>query len=125
MSSDNARARAELLVSDCGYRPKDHPGLIDGIVSLMTPPKGCVRDGYGVDRKVLGTLPVTADGCVLGHLSRASNELYGIVQCGPMKGSVVPAHVSIFPLDDGSFSPHEVYSTRQAATSAQAEGGQG
>ena len=29
-------------------------------------PEGCVRTPDGVDRKVLGTLPVTADGCVAG-----------------------------------------------------------
>lgn len=40
--------------------------LRDSIALALTVPAGFVRGEDGVDRKVLGTLPLTADGCVVG-----------------------------------------------------------
>jgi len=44
--------------------------LIIHALTHSRPPAGFVRDDAGVDRRVLGTLPVTADGCVAGDGAR-------------------------------------------------------
>ncbi len=40
--------------------------LVDAIAAAITVPANHVRDEHGNDMRVLGTLPKTADGCVVG-----------------------------------------------------------
>lgn len=69
-----ARAKAAKILETSGVGKLLDMGpwedLIDSIsealLSASRPPAGFVRDEHGVDRRVLGTLPVTADGCVVG-----------------------------------------------------------
>lgn len=44
--------------------------ILTALRAAAFPPKDHVRDGKGVDRLLLGTLPVTADGCVVGNGAR-------------------------------------------------------
>ena len=44
--------------------------IAEALARLSRPPAGFVRDEAGVDRRVLGTLPVTKDGCVAGDGAR-------------------------------------------------------
>jgi len=41
--------------------------IANALQAARTPPPGHIIDDAGVVRKVLGVLPVTADGCVAGH----------------------------------------------------------
>jgi len=43
---------------------------IKALTSHARPAAGFIREATGPDRKVLGTLPVTADGCVAGEGAR-------------------------------------------------------
>jgi hypothetical protein len=89
--------------------------IADALDAASRAPKGCVLDDEGLVRKVLGTLPVTADGCFYAHHSRYDPPVFGITR----GGKVVHAAVRAFPLpDDMSFSPSDVYSTREAAEAA-------
>jgi hypothetical protein len=67
--SDAARLKAEEVVSQY-WSKSDDSGLrrhtVDAIAIALTIPAGHVRTPDGVDRKVLGTLPVTADGVIAG-----------------------------------------------------------
>jgi hypothetical protein len=77
---------------------------------------GFVSD-EGEVRKVLGTLPLTADGCLYAHHSRYDPPVYGITRAG----KVVPAAVRAFPVpDDVAFGPGQCYSTKEAAEAAAA-----
>ncbi len=101
--------------------------IASAIRSVATPPEGCVRDDKGVDRKVLGTLPLTADGCVVANGAQvfAIGEDHG--DCG-LGGPIRIAHVgNIFAHNDEIMAvdrwPREwpienVYSTREAALAA-------
>ena len=68
-----ARAKAAKILETSGVGKLLDMGpwedLIDSIsealLSASRPPAGFVRDAEGVDRRVLGTLPVTADGVVV------------------------------------------------------------
>jgi len=44
--------------------------LLPALTSHARPAAGFIREATGPDRKVLGTLPVTADGCVAGEGAR-------------------------------------------------------
>lgn len=70
-------------------------------------PKGCVRTADGVDRKVLGTLPITADGCVVG--AGEGSRTWTMTEDG----------VSSFACADGWYRHR--YSTREAAEAALAQ----
>lgn len=69
----NAREKAEALaaqlfgMSDRKMLHEYYESEIVTLTSALTVPEGCVRTADGVDRKVLGTLPMTADGCVVGR----------------------------------------------------------
>ena len=73
-------------------------------------PAGCVRDDNGVVRKVLGTLPVTADNMIAGSAA----SLWWLDH------TTVVQHVSVLPI-----RVDDCYSTREAAQAALAarEGG--
>lgn len=84
----------------------------------MNPPPGHIIDDQGVTRKVLGTLPITEDGCVVGHggaihtiLHDHEGSHYGIFQS------------SVTECDDfsaESFDGYNWFSTREAAEAAEA-----
>lgn len=72
---DDARAEAERIINSCWKGPPtrghyDRDALLNAIAQALLaahrPGEGCVIDDKGVERKVLGTLPLTADGCVIG-----------------------------------------------------------
>lgn len=50
---------------------REFPNAVEAIARALTsharPAAGFIREATGPDRKVLGTLPVTADGAVCGH----------------------------------------------------------
>jgi len=46
--------------------PSMHAAIVRALQAAHKPPPGHIIDDAGVVRKVLGTLPVTADGCVVG-----------------------------------------------------------
>ena len=78
--------------------------------SAAAVPAGCVRDDNGVVRKVLGTLPVTADNMIAGSAA----SLWWLDH------TTVVQHVSVLPI-----RVDDCYSTREAAQAALAarEGG--
>lgn len=113
-------AKAQLLVDqlianvyvDDGYKEyqsQDVTNIARAIAAARTAPTGCIIDDKGVVRKVLGTLPVTADGCVAGMWA----ELWGIDQCNCAVESTSctwrPGH---------HYRLVECYSTRAAAEAA-------
>ena len=83
-------------------------------------PEGCVRTADGVDRKVLGTLPITADGCVPGLGASVSWPGYGeeYVYDGHVRYSLVWA--ASIPVES-STPVRDCYSTREAAEAALAQ----
>lgn len=90
-------------------------------------PPGHILDG-GVVRKVLGTLPITADGCVITDENTCSlvnikGEKLDAIGHGMAWGPVT------FCVDTGercrvAYSFSECYSTREAAEAARAKGGE-
>lgn len=81
------------------------------------PPKGHVITDDGVIRKVLGELPTTKDGCVVGDGARLWTQNAGETNCLP----VDCIGATEFG-EDGDFYPaEECYSTRQAAEAAAKE----
>lgn len=83
-------------------------------------PEGYVRTADGVDRKVLGTLPITADGCVPGLGASVSWPGYGeeYVYDGHVRYSLVWA--ASIPVES-STPVRDCYSTREAAEAALAQ----
>jgi len=73
-----------------------------------TPPSGCVRTPDGRDVRVLGTLPMTADGCVVGDGARLFSDV------GDVRTHICTSAWASppFPANDGW------YSTREAAEAA-------
>lgn len=106
------------IITQCGGRNV----LIDRITSALTAAasvgKGCMRDEHGVERKVLGTLPLTADGCVAGIGAEVYYENNG--------GNIVslPLGYRLEISDTPEWDGHEyMYSTLEAAQAAR--GGNG
>jgi len=75
MTNEEAKQQAEKIVNGVWHRRRANDDiasryltamLIEDIAQALAVPAGCVRDENGVDRKVLGTLPLTKDGCVVG-----------------------------------------------------------
>lgn len=98
------------------YVDKPPTGLLDAIAAALraaaTVPEGYVRVGT-TDHKLLGTLPMTADGCVIGHpfctvyaIHRRTGKVYNTTWYHRGFGK-------------------DVYSTREAAESARAAKGEG
>ena len=88
-----------------------------------TPPPGHIIDN-GVVRKVLGTLPLTADGCVIGNKAWLWNIFPGAKgrdDDRPMRVCYKP--VPITDPDAYTDGPMQMYSTREAAEAARKEGG--
>lgn len=81
-------------------------------------PAGCVRDDKGVVRKVLGTLPVTGDGCVV-----APNGYVWVMppHCANPAGfgfRVMDISSSFFATPERDIRWQDCYSTREAAQAA-------
>jgi len=84
------------------------------LASHARPAAGYIREATGPDRKVLGTLPLTGDGCVLGDMASAwmlptsgeVREVKNIVPCAPYALTMRPFNLSA------------VYSTKKAAEAA-------
>ena len=115
------RAKELLQKIDRAYRyfPGTLPAIEQEKLDILTAaldeaakvPAGCVRDDKGVDRKVLGMLPITEDGAVVG---------VGATVWGGREDLPVEAReVIIFAESERGQWPVEwSYSTREAAQSA-------
>ena len=96
--------------------------LLD-VIDAATPPPGHVIDDAGNVRKVLGTLPLTADGCVIGHKAWLWNIMPGAKgrdDDRPMRVCYMPA--PIMDPDAYTDGPKRMYSTAEAAEAARKEG---
>lgn len=123
MSERDWAAEAKRLVNElrkCGT--DECPECMDSITTALRAaaavPAGCVRDDKGVDRKVLGTLPVTADGCVV-----APNGYVWVMppHCANPAGfgfRVMDISCSFFATPERDIRWQDCYSTREAAQAA-------
>jgi len=91
------------------------------VVWTCKPPKGYVLTDDGVARRVLGELPMTADGCVVGD-----SWCGGLFWIRGIHNDVVgPSHSESrveFLGPEQWHRPHNCYSTREAAEAAKKEG---
>jgi hypothetical protein len=82
---------------------------------------GYIIDDQGVERKVLGTLPLTADGCVVGKKAYLWNTLPGWKGRDDdklMRICYMPSPVH--DPDEYTDGPMKMFSTREAAEAARA-----
>lgn len=97
---------------------------IPDILAALTPPKGHVRDELGVDRKLLGVIPVTKDGCFVG----SGVQLYHPEYDDPCYETHIEAYFDDHHIDSewqpvGGCEPIEdLYSTKMAAQIAARRG---
>lgn len=94
--------------------------ILTALRAAATVPEGMVRVGTE-DVRLLGTLPVTADGCVVGFtatlwINNASQISSGIADMPGWSDSAEPE--CFWPF-------HDCYSTREAAEAARPKGGEG
>lgn len=85
------------------------------LTRLSRPPAGHIRDDAGVDRRVLGLLPVTKDGCVL-----CPGEVVWAVSQGDYVREVSLDEM-VWPakgMRTHTWSVRDCYSTREAAEAA-------
>lgn len=77
---DLSKFTIDDLVYDAGvpFRAFTAEEAVAELTRRMTPPPGCVRTPEGKDLKMLGELPMTADGCVVGYGARLYSDC-GIV----------------------------------------------
>ena len=120
--NERAREIAEAIFAEwqasCARYPEGYPSPMGPIVerhiaAALTIPHGHVRDEHGVDRKVLGTLPLTEDGCVCG--------IGGTIYIN----SIVQKQVVACEVRDvrfGWLTSPVCYSTREAALAAKVGG---
>lgn len=112
-ADDLAKAR-QVWQDACLESPK--PGGIKAIARALaaarTAPPGHIIDDQGVVRRVLGTLPVTADGCVIG----GDAQLYWVNGAGYVHGCVVQDRVRTS--NGFALIASDCYSTRAAAEAA-------
>lgn len=94
----------------CGPRSRDC--LIEELASALTVPANHVRDEHGNDLRVLGTLPKTADGCVVAH-----NNV-------PVYHCDDTGQVHCFSYRHVNANRHVWYSSREAALAAKNGGGE-
>ena len=67
MTDEQTAAECLRYVKDNYMFDEMHAAIVRALQAARTPPPGHIIDATGVVRKVLGMLPVTADGCVAGH----------------------------------------------------------
>ena len=128
MNEQEAREQAERIASAHDLSPANKRLLASSIANALLaaskPPPGHIIDENGV-RKVLGTLPLTADGCVAipfisvvyhpEHPSRSldvdvcNDEVIGQVSVPSSDGEFVEWH---------EYAIGDCYSTREAAEAA-------
>jgi len=75
---------------------------------LPKAPQGHIIDEDGVVRKVLGTLPMTADGCVIGQ----NSDLWYVLPAGAATETVCMTHTPYME------AHQPAYSSREAAEAA-------
>ena len=117
--ADRAREIAETVFPLGGFGCDGaHSRLYNRIASALTAarkaPEGCVIDDKGTVRKVLGTLPITADGCVCGLGEYSMWHRFGSEHRSVMICAQWPFGHEYDPASDFD----EVYSTRDAAEAA-------
>jgi hypothetical protein len=102
------------------------PHLVNEIAQALAQREAEVRaeyaafaDEHGKPRKVLGTLPVTADGYVMGFTARIWVNDVGEVKAGLAD---MPGWTETEESDEAFWPFHECYSTRDAALAARKEG---
>lgn len=91
------------------------------ILSASRPAPGYLRASEGADMRLLGTLPVTADGCVVGIGAElwCNAEEHGVFQWGsPPWVETSDAGWVFIDRDGADVAPQFMYSTRTAAESA-------
>jgi hypothetical protein len=133
--TDTNRERAEKIVArvadefphlkigcECASCVRGKTSLIDAIAAALAVREGHVRDDKGVERKVLGTLLLTADGCVAGIGGQIFNAYWHDFpeDCGGRKLLVGEWPWWYGAVQDGLVEKigAEYYSTREAALSA-------
>lgn len=111
--------RIALALDAARKVPDRERAELDEILAIankpLNPPDGCVRLPDGRDAKVLGTLPITADGCVIGDDCKVFYD--GGTVCAELFRSANPGESDWRP-----FHPHKAYSTREAAEAARKDG---
>lgn len=110
---------------DNGVGVQETQQAFHDLINALTVPDGHVRLPSGEDVKVLGTLPMTADGCVVGNKA----YLWNVVPGSKGRDDDKPMRVCykqspIMDPDEYTDGPMEMYSTRAAAESARAGGGE-
>lgn len=89
--------------------PSMHAAIVRALQAARTPPPGHIIDDAGVVRRVLGEIPVTDDGCVVGKFAKVWVVSHGGTQIKQVQ------------LDDprkGWVMSPKCYSTREAAEAA-------
>jgi len=123
---DIAAGVVRLILEAFHVSPRHEPpriNLYDEIAKVIrneaTPPPGCVRLPDGRDVKVLGELPMTADGCVFGINATAVYSFFP-----PQSGQVVRVAAQSDPEPcsecgaDDFYAARECYSSKEAAEAA-------
>lgn len=95
--------------------------IVPNLLSASRPAPGYLRASEGADMRLLGTLPVTADGCVLGEMAECFCDCGGgfVAKCDSGKAI---ANIVQADGEEAIVPREELYSTRTAAESA--KGGQ-
>lgn len=94
--------------------PSMHAAIVRALQAARTPPPGHIIDDAGVVRKVMGTLPMTADGCVVGDAAHLWTNNAGEVNA--LRADAIGA--TEFGEDGDFYEAAECYSTREAAEAA-------
>lgn len=96
---------------DYPYRKTLAECVAQALSAAATAPAGNVIDDKGVVRRVLGTLPVTADGCVIGqHADVWFTDDDGVIRNAEVTPPVADSGESSYFLYG-----HDCYSTRESA----------
>lgn len=98
-----------------------HAEIVAIALAASRPAPGYLRASEGADMRLLGTLPVTADGCVVGIGAElwCNAEEHGVFQWGsPPWVETSDAGWVFIDRDGADVAPQFMYSTRTAAESA-------
>lgn len=116
---DRLEEQARTLASEILPFHLRTPARVDAITAALRAAakvgEGYVRDDKGVERKVLGTLPLTADGCVVGNHTRLWVNDVGCVTSLPVDNIGCSERDGA---DEAFWEAGECYSTPEAAQAA-------
>ena len=115
-------ARARHLPGDPLCTIQIDGGVVNGlrVVEMRTAaPTGHILDDQGVVRKMLGSLPLTADGCVVGH----GADLFYPFDTTSVDRVRYKSYVNGMGSIESAMPPQSMYSTREAAEAAVAAKG--